>query len=301
MTSTVTISAAGAHASAASTDRIPASKAGVKGYLTPVTLGAFTLGNVATSVLFSSDNSNDIGAAGATRPRNIYAGTSIYTGAGFYFSTTGLNLLSDTTTLTIAQQSSPFAAAYVAVTAGGYLSQPQAAGNTLPGLIDSEVFATTQAVTSLSNSSTGVQNVFASANDVLTLRAATTYFFECVLYINTGNTTHTTAIGFPASSAYTNINYLAELWSTTSGTISTTAPSVLDVAASTATVLNATSAALRTTIRCKGIIRTNLATTVTPQITFSAGPTGTCEVAVNSFFRAWPVGTNTVAAFGDWA
>ncbi len=34
-----TISAAGAHASAASTDRIPASKAGVKGYLTPTQLG----------------------------------------------------------------------------------------------------------------------------------------------------------------------------------------------------------------------------------------------------------------------
>jgi hypothetical protein len=108
-------------------------------------------------------------------------------------------------------------------------------------------------------------------------------------------------LGLVASSAFTAIKYLAELWSTTSGTISTTAPSVLDVAVSTAVVLNATSTALRTTIRAKGIIRTNAASTVTPQITFSAGPTGTCQVGLDSFFRIWPVGANTVASVGSWA
>jgi hypothetical protein len=174
---------------------------------------------------------------------------------------------------------------------------PGAANGIVPGVR----FATTQVVTSLLNNSSAAQNVFAAANDVLTLAAATTYFFDCLYFINTGTTTHTTATGFVASSAFTSINYLAELWSTTAGTISTTAPSVLDVNVSTATVLNATSVAPRTTIRCNGIIRTNLASTITPQITFSAGPTGTCEVAVNSFFRIWPVGSNTVAAVGGWA
>jgi hypothetical protein len=169
------------------------------------------------------------------------------------------------------------------------------------GIIPGVRIATTQVVTSLLNNNTNPQNVFASANDVLTLVASTTYFFDCLYFINTGGTSHTTATGFVASSAFTSINYLAELWSTTAGTISTTAPSVLDVGVSTATVLNATSTATRTTIRCNGIIRTNGATTVTPQITFSAGPTGTCEVAVNSYFRIWPVGSNTVAAVGSWA
>ena len=169
------------------------------------------------------------------------------------------------------------------------------------GILPGVQIATTQVVTSLLNNNTNPQNVFASANDVLSLAATTTYFFDCLYFINTGGTTHTTATGFVASSAFTSINYLAELWSTTAGTISTTAPSVLDVGVSTATVLNATSTATRTTIRCNGIIRTNGATTVTPQITFSAGPTGTCEVAVNSYFRIWPVGSNTVAAVGNWA
>ncbi len=185
--------------------------------------------------------------------------------------------------------------------AAGYIELNQGTAGTLDALVSSSVFAVTQAVTALSNSSTSPQNVFAAANDVLTLRATTTYFFEAQIFLNTGITTHTTAIGFPASSAFTGINYLAELWSTTSQTISTTAPSMLDVNVSTAVVLNATSVAPRTTIRCKGVIRTNASTTVTPQITFNAGPGTTCEVAVNSFFRAWPVGTNTVAAFGDWA
>jgi hypothetical protein len=169
------------------------------------------------------------------------------------------------------------------------------------GIVPGERFATTQVVTALTNNIATAQNVFAAANDVLTLAAATTYFFEFQYFINTGTTTHTTATEFTASSAFTSINYLAELWSTTAGTISTTAPSVLDVNVSTAVVLNATSVAPRTTIRGRGIIRTNAATTVTPKITFSAGPTGTCEVAVNSYFRCYPVGSNTVAAVGAWA
>jgi hypothetical protein len=154
---------------------------------------------------------------------------------------------------------------------------------------------------SLSNSSTSAQNIFASANDVLSLAASTTYFFEGIFYVATGATSHTSALGLVASSAFTNIKYTSELWSTTSGTISTTAPSVLDVNASTATVLNTTSTAPLTTIRIKGIVRTNAASTITPQITFSAGPTGTCAVKVNSWFRLWPAGSNTVAAVGNWA
>src|SRR5262249_52269906 len=125
--------------------------------------------------------------------------------------------------------------------------------------------------------------------------------FEALYYVNTGATTHTTATAFTASSAFTNIRYWAELWSTTAVTISTTAPSVLDVVSDAATVLNATSTATRTTIRCVGMIRTNLASTVTPGIQFSADPTGTCEVVINSYFRIWPAGINTVAAVGNWA
>lgn len=164
-----------------------------------------------------------------------------------------------------------------------------------------EQFATTGATPKALAADNSLQAVFDTANDVLTLAASTTYFFEALYYINTGTTTHTTATAFTASSAFTSIRYWAELWSTTAVTISTTAPSVLDVVASTATVLNATSTAPRTTIRIKGVVRTNAASTITPQVQFSANPTGTNEVATNSFFRISPVGTNVVAAVGNWA
>lgn len=166
---------------------------------------------------------------------------------------------------------------------------------------DCEQFVTTGATPHALPNDNALNPVFDSANDVLQLAASTTYFFEAMYYVNTGNTTHTTATAFTASSAFTSIRYFAELWSGTAVTISTTAPSVLDVVASTATVLNATSTATRTTIRIKGIIRTNASSTVTPAIQFSANPTGTCEVATNSFFRIWPVGSNVVAAVGNWA
>jgi hypothetical protein len=165
-----------------------------------------------------------------------------------------------------------------------------------------EVALTRQIVTvqgsdvSLTNNITTAQSVFASANDAITLLASTTYRFRARLMIATGTTTHTTAFGFGGTATFTNIHYRSLLWSGTSGTINTTAPSKLDVSAATATVLNATSGAAFTEIEIEGVMRVNGAGTVIPQITFSAGPTGTCAVKVNSFIEFEPIGSNTVAA-----
>jgi hypothetical protein len=168
-----------------------------------------------------------------------------------------------------------------------------------------QVLSTEQLVVVQSNVSlssvTTAQNIFGSANDVLSLAGATTYQFEALLYIQTGTVSHTTAIGLIAGSAFTSIRYLAQLWSKTSGTITTTAASVNDIAVSTASVLNAASALALTVIRLRGIIRTNAASTLTPQITFGVAPAGTNLTLTESFFRIWPVGSNTVAAVGNWA
>lgn len=60
--STVTISGAAAHSIAAATDRIPASKAGVKGYLTPLQLSTFentlAVGSVGVRVLWVKTAAN---------------------------------------------------------------------------------------------------------------------------------------------------------------------------------------------------------------------------------------------------
>jgi hypothetical protein len=165
-----------------------------------------------------------------------------------------------------------------------------------------EQFVTRQANGNLNGTITTAQSIFASTVDVITLYPTTTYFFEMVVYMDTGTDTHTTALGFAPSSALTGINYVAELWSGTSGTISTTAPSILNVATSDATVLNATSTAAFTMIRAKGIMRSNAATTITPQVTFNAAPNGaTNRVTTDSYIRLWPIGVNTIVEVANAA
>lgn len=150
------------------------------------------------------------------------------------------------------------------------------------------------------NSDANAQTLFASGSDVLTVQAATTYFFEAFYYLTTGTTTHTTATAFGGTATLTNILYWAEIVSSAATTIAT-ASSWLEVVSAAATVLNATSTAASTKIRLRGVIRVNAGGTLIPQIKFSANPTGTNLGKTNSWFRLWPVGSNTVAAIGNWA
>lgn len=153
---------------------------------------------------------------------------------------------------------------------------------------------------SLTNNITTAQSVFASANDALTVAGSTTYFFEAYIYLSTGTTTHTTAFGLGGTATFTSILYESVLVSSAATTIATSS-SFLEVISAAATVLNATSAAATTKIRLKGVMRINAGGTIIPQVTFSAGPTGTCQTNTNSFFRCWPIGSNTVEAVGNWS
>lgn len=143
----------------------------------------------------------------------------------------------------------------------------------------------------LSNSISTAQNLFAASHNSVTLQPNTSYYFEAQLFVDTGATTHTTAFGFAVSgTALARLQYTSALQSLTSGSISTTASSILDVAVVTATVLNATSTASSTIIIIEGTLTTgNGSVTLTPQVTFSAGPTGTCQTRTGSFFLFWPV------------
>jgi hypothetical protein len=167
------------------------------------------------------------------------------------------------------------------------------------GVALTEQFVINSSDTTLTNG-TGAQSIFAAANDTLTVLGSTTYEFEAQYYLTTGATTHTTATLFGGTATLTSIGYMAELWSVTDGTISTTAPSILRVAVGTSTVLNATSTATGTMIRLNGIVRVNAAGTFIPQIAFSADPTGTLLGKTNSYFRLRPLGTNTVTNIGPW-
>lgn len=168
------------------------------------------------------------------------------------------------------------------------------------GVVPAKSIATVQgSAVALSNSSTSAQNIFAAANDTLTVQAATTYRFRAKLSFNTGATSHTTAFGLGGTATLTNIEYISQATSTAANTLA--APQMRRVTAATAAVLTAASTAVTTDIWIEGLMRVNGAGTIVPQVTFSAGPTGTCETAINSFLELEPIGSNTVAAVGNWS
>ena len=144
----------------------------------------------------------------------------------------------------------------------------------------------------------------ASSNGALTLSASTSYFFEAVYYIiNTGTNSHTWSVLFGGTATFTSIRYRAE--ARTGTTSATTLTAVLDEYASAATELvvkaASTSATENVIVRLDGTMRINGGGTVIPQIKLSATTGGSLSMLANSYFRCWPIGTNTVAAVGNWS
>jgi hypothetical protein len=143
----------------------------------------------------------------------------------------------------------------------------------------------------------GVQPVFPTTIDVVTLEANTTYLMTGQYILNTGATTHTTAMAFAlgGSASVTSFEYLVNMWSSAINTISTTQSST-HVSGVASKVLNATSTAVWTLIQFTGMVRMNAGGTITPQINFSANPTGTNLTKVGSFIQFVPIGTGSVVS-----
>jgi hypothetical protein len=170
------------------------------------------------------------------------------------------------------------------------------------GLFLDSQFSVLQADGNLAEAS-GVQTWAGSdrtAQDVFTLAANTTYRFRGQYYINTGSTTHTTALAFALSGAtVASFEYLAMLWSAAANTISTT-QSTTHVTGVASKVINATSAAVWTLITFEGTCVTGTGGTITPQIAFSANPTGTCLMKRGSWVEFVRLGADTVTLAGGW-
>lgn len=169
-------------------------------------------------------------------------------------------------------------------------------------VVNAEQVAIIQTDNTLSDVNTA-QNIFASANDVLSLAASTTYEFEFFYWIarTAGTTSHTTAVLFPASSAFTSIHYDVQVTNPTGNVLGNVQQMVGDVSTAVTITAANTVATENLIIWGRGVIRTNSASTVTPQFQFSAAPGGAPTVKVDSFFRIWPIGVNTIAAVGNWA
>lgn len=154
------------------------------------------------------------------------------------------------------------------------------------------------------NAASGVQT-WAGTNktgqDVFTVTANSTYRVKGQWYVNTGTTTHTTALAWAlATATVTSFEYQVMTWSAALNTIAT-AQSTTHVSGVASKVINATSAAVYTIIQFEGIMVVGTGGTVTPQINFSANPTGTNLMKTGSWTSFELLGANTAAAIGGWS
>jgi hypothetical protein len=148
----------------------------------------------------------------------------------------------------------------------------------------------------------GVQSCFPVAQDTLTVEANTLYRFEGQYLINTGATTHTTAMAFLLAGGATVafMEYVVDIHSAVVNTITTTGVGRVHVTGVASKVLNATSTAVWTIIYFNGSMRTTLGGTITPQIAFSANPTGTNIMKAGSFIEFRKMGMGTTTKVGAW-
>jgi hypothetical protein len=157
----------------------------------------------------------------------------------------------------------------------------------------------------LANDSSAAQKVFnigTSGAGAVTLPASTAYFMEAVYYITrgVGTTSHTLSTLFAVSSALTGITYTADTTSTTGNTLGAVSRIYGTAATAVAVTAASTSATENITVIIRGIVRTNAATTFTPQIQYSSAPGGAPTILTNSYIRLTPIGTNAVTFVGNW-
>ena len=170
------------------------------------------------------------------------------------------------------------------------------------GLLPSTIISAATSDVSLSNVSTA-QNVFTGAADTVSLRANTTYLVKGQYIIQSGTTTHTTAVGFlygggvTAAMTFSTINLPAAV-----GTVSRAQDSVHFDSISGG-VINSTSTSARHTIIIDGMVETDASTgcTLTPQITFSAPPGNTNLTKFGSYISFIPIGNATMTSIGPWS
>lgn len=157
----------------------------------------------------------------------------------------------------------------------------------------------------MTDTATAQQCFNATAAGALTVSALTTYEFEAVYLItNNGTTSHTWSTLFAGTATFTSLAYTVDAYHAAGNAL--TALSSIYSTVSTATVVTgaSTDAAENVAIKLKGFVRINGAGTIIPQIKLSAqtnAGAATIKMLANSFFRCWPVGSNTVTTVGAWS
>ncbi len=144
------------------------------------------------------------------------------------------------------------------------------------------------------------QSPFSAAGDTLSLSAKSTYRVSGLLrlVLDEGSTpdAHTTSFGFGGSVTVHTVGIVLSAIGGNGTTLADLDSKVLE--SLTAVAVTASGTGNREMIRIEGVIITNAAGTLIPQITFSADTTGTCYTNAGSFFEVYKIGSNTVIGTG---
>ena len=168
------------------------------------------------------------------------------------------------------------------------------------GVVEAPHIAFASSAVSLSGVTT-YQSIFTSPADVLTLAANTSYIVEGHIVIQSGSTTHTTAVRLLDFTA--GVAPIFRLHFLTTGAAVGTVSRAQDTVyfETSGGILNSTSTAVRQFILLRGSIETFDSVTITPQVAFSANPGGTNQTQEGSWIKFTPIGTNTMTSVGPWA
>ncbi len=162
-----------------------------------------------------------------------------------------------------------------------------------------EQFIFTPAAGYTLTSQTAAQKMFASpTNGALTVQGTTTYQFECAFDLTTMNAgSGTFGWALLGTATFTTIKWRSSANKATLATFLAWQSTYNATAANTALCTSTTATVGAATIR--GVMRVNAGGTIIPAV--SLGVANAAVVQAGSFFRIWPVGTNTVASVGNWA
>jgi hypothetical protein len=141
------------------------------------------------------------------------------------------------------------------------------------------------------------------ATGQITLPSTTTYEFEGLLAVSTtGATSHTIAIGFGGTATLTSIGYSVSATQNATSLATSTTPVVMYLNTAASTVLTAAVAtATYNVIEVHGTVRITAGGTFIPQFTYSAAPGVAPVIAIGTYFRMRPLGTNSVTFVGNWS
>lgn len=170
---------------------------------------------------------------------------------------------------------------------------PSASGR---GVLVTEFNSINAAAVSLADD-TSEQSYLTAAADTLTLAANTTYRFETDIYLATGTSSHFVNFLIDGTAVIDSIAYNS---ASRGGSTIGSADATFSTSAAATKICLAGTPSTRM-IRIVGHFRVSTAGTIIPKISFNTAPGGTNEASINTSFRCFPIGANTVVSNGNWA